>query len=425
MSALLELKEAREKLDGTRQKLSGLMEKKDDAGKLKWAPEDHDSFKALGEQAKAEHAEVKKWEEIEEVDRKNREAIEDGRRPASGNPMSVRRDDGHDLQAQYRSRKSIGQMAVESESYRNFRARNIQVASVELDDYGKEDFKAAGGGAEFKTTMTSSAGFTPFVTRGPDVVPYALRRTMVQDLMPSFPITEYAIQYMEETTWTGNAAPVAEAGTKPESARALTARTVNAEVIATTLPVTEQQMQDIPFLMAYINATLAQEVELAEEAQLLTGNGSTPNLQGFLTKTGVQTQAKGADSVPTAFVKALTLVRFTGYAEPDASVWHPNDWQDVLTLQDADGRYIFGDPSSINVNSLWGVPVVVTPAETENTVLIGAFRMFSYIIRRTGLRIDIGWINDNFAKNIKTIRAELRAGLVIRRPSAFVKLTGA
>jgi HK97 family phage major capsid protein len=243
--------------------------------------------------------------------------------------------------------------------------------------------------------------------------------------MPSIQVGANALKYIEETTRTANAAPVAEGATKPESARAYTERTVLIEVIAALLPVSEQQLDDVPMIMALINSSLGMEVELAEEDQLLTGNGTSPQLQGFLTKTGVQTGAVAGGNVLTSFMSGLTAIRFTGFAEPSAAVWHPNDWQDVVTLQDADGRYIFGDPSTINTKQIWGVPAVVTPAETENTVLIGDFRMYAYVARRMGLRIDVGYVNDNFAKNLKTIRAESRLGLVIRRPGAFYKLTGA
>lgn len=413
MSALIELKEAGGKLAITREKLSKLMEKKTADGRLDWTAEDNETFKSLNEQAGKEHTEYKKWEEVDSVHKLNEEGIKALNLPRGEAPYRI---DGSRDRPYREERKSIGQMVTENRNYLEMKDRNFsQGAKVELTDYGV---------ADFKTTLSSSAGYLPFITRGPDIVPFALRRVVVQDLMPSMQISERGIEYMEETTYTPNAAPVAEGATKPESARVFTPRTAIAEVMATTLPITEQQLADAPFLMGYINATLGMEIEILEEAQLLTGTGSSPQIQGFLTKSGVQTQAKGADPVPTAFMKALTLVRFTGYSEPDAAVWHPNDWQDVVTLQDLQGRYIFGDPSTIRINQMWGVPAVVTPSETENTILVGAFRMYSYIVRRMGLRVEMGYVNDNFAKNLKTIRAETRLALVIRRPAAFCKVTG-
>jgi HK97 family phage major capsid protein len=217
---------------------------------------------------------------------------------------------------------------------------------------------------------------------------------------------------------------VAEGAAKPESEYAFTQRTVLVEVIATLLPVTDQQLDDVPQIRGLIDGMMAEDVARAEETQILTGTGTSPQLQGFLTKTGVQTQAKGADPVPTAIYAAITLCRFTGFAEPDAVIFHPNDWHAVRVLQDTTGRYIWGDPWVPGPEMMFGIPVVVTPAETENTALVGAFRQYSYIARRMGLRVEIGYVNDNFAKNLKTIKAETRIANVIRRPQAFVKVTG-
>ena len=312
--------------------------------------------------------------------------------------------------------KSLGELFTESNVYKSqaFHRDSTQY-QVELEGV---DITPA-----LKTTMTTAAGYAPPNNRGPKLVDLAQRRPMVGDLIPTDATDTPLIKYMEETTFTNNAAGVSENAAKPESALAFTERSSPVEVIATYIPVTNQQLDDVPGIRGIIDNRLTMMIALKEEDYLLNGTGTPPQITGFLVKSGTNTQARGADSNVDAIFKGMQLVRTTGFAEPSGIVINPTNWTPIRLMKTTDGIYIWGSPSEEGPERIFGKPVVVTTAMTAGTALTGDFVLYSHISRRMGITIVVGFVNDDLIKNKKTILAEIRESLEIYRASAFTKVT--
>lgn len=266
---------------------------------------------------------------------------------------------------------------------------------------------------------------TPVATRRPEILPSAQFRVTVSDMMAPGTTDGNTLTYMEETTFTNAAVEVAEGVAKPESTLDFIERTDNVRKVATYVTTSDEVLSDNRQLRSYIDGRLRFMVTQREEAQLISGNGTAPNISGVLNRSGIQTQAKGADPTPDAFFKALTKVYVTGDAEPDGIVIHPNDWQEIRLLRTADGLYIWGNPSEAGPQRMWGYPVRVTTGITEGTGLVGAFRTMAQVFRREGLTVVASTEHaSNFTSNLVTILAETRLALAVYRPSAFASVTG-
>ena len=277
-----------------------------------------------------------------------------------------------------------------------------------------------------KATMTTSAGWAQYPTQfvRPPIMT-ALRRPVVADMIPQDDTEQSTIMWWEETTFTNTAAAVAEGGQKPEAALGTTLRTQAVMKIAVTLPVTDEQLADVPQVRAYIDNRLSLMVQLAEEAALLNGNGVSPNIMGFHSKPGIGSIARAAtEDNPDAILRAITDVNsIAGFANVSAIILHPLNWLAIRLLRTKDGAYLWGHPSLPGPVTLWGLPVVATPAQTVNRGLVGDFQLYSHISRRMGVRIDVGYINDDFIKDVQRIRLEERLSLEIYRASAFEEIT--
>lgn len=312
--------------------------------------------------------------------------------------------------------KSIGDLFVESDAFKN-RVGGGTGPETELKNVDMDELL---GGV--KTTF-SQTSWVPIAEPRNNIVPLATRPIMVSDLFPKGATSASSITYYEETTFTNAAAETTEAAAKPEAALALTLRTEVVRKIAVFLPVTDETLEDEPRARSYVNNRLGFMVQQRLDAELLVGDGTPPNISGIEDRSGVQTQALGADSVPDAVYKAMTLIRVNAFSEPNAAVFHPNDWQDVRLLTTTDGIYIWGPPYDAGPERIWGLRVVQSTAQTENTALVGDFNQTELVMRQ-GLTVQVGYNNDDWTKNKQTIRAELRAALAVYRPAAFATVTG-
>lgn len=302
--------------------------------------------------------------------------------------------------------KTFGERFAESE------ARTVKERSVSID-------------VQLKTLFQTSAGWAPESVRSGRVVLDAQRPVQVTDLFPQIPTSQAAYKYMEETTFTNNAAERAEGGAYGEAALVLTERSATIESVGVWLPVTDEQMEDEPGAAAYVDARLPFMLSQRIDGQLLVGDGSTPNIRGVNNATSIQTQAKGADPVPDAVHKGITKVRVTGRAMPGAVVFHPNDWQDIRLLRTADGVYIWGNPSEAGPERIWGLQVVQSDAQTENTAVVGDFANYALLVVRRGIEVlRTNSHASDFVNGKQAIRASVRLASVFLRGEAFAKITG-
>ncbi len=326
-------------------------------------------------------------------------------------------ESGDGRPAARRSAKSLGELFVESDAYKGKTGSIGPEARLDIDLKALLRPQA--------TLMETGAGWEPETTRSGLVVPDAQRPVQVTDLIPSFPWGQTAYPYMEETTFTNNAAEAAEGGTYGEAALELTEKTSAVRKVSVWLPVTDEQLADVPGARGYIDARLRFMLQQRLDSQILVGNGTAPNLEGVNNVTGIQTQAKGTDPVPDAVYKAMTKVRVTGRAVPGAVIFHPNDWQDVRLLRTSEGVYIWGNPSEAGPERIWGVQVVQSDAQTENTAVVGDFTNYSLLPVRRGIDVQItNSHSTDFINGKQAIRADMRTALVFVRPAAFATVTG-
>ncbi|WFE41947.1 phage major capsid protein [Micromonospora sp. WMMD998] len=403
------LKEAKEKLDAKNKELFAVLDEAGPQYDMKLVKSLEGDTQAKVEWIRAKNAEI---DEIgKEVEGLRQVAKAAGRRRAAGGQEKGSEPDSRkgDRRGEPGLPASFGELFVKSKAFTDRQGQNGPEAVLELD---------------LKTLMQTSAGWLPETTRTGRVVDFATRPIQVLDFIPQTTTAQAAIVYMEETTFTNNAAETAEAGTFPESALALTEQSSPVRKIPTFIPVTDEQMEDVDQARGYVDNRLRFMLRQRLDGQVLVGNGTAPNLRGINNVVGIQTQAKGADPTPDAFYKAMVKVRVTGRAIPDLHVMHPNDWMDIRLLRTADGVYIWGNPSEAGPERLWGLPVAQSDAQTEGTGLTGDTSFLELSVRR-GIVVQVSNSHGTyFVEGKQAVRADVRVAFVVYRPASWSTVTG-
>ena len=127
----------------------------------------------------------------------------------------------------------------------------------------------------------------------------------------------------------------------------------------------------------------------------------------------MQTQAKGADSVPLALAKGIAKAVVAGY-EPTGVVLHPDDWTDALAVT---------IPAGGVLSQQLEVPVVKTAAVAAGTGYVGDWSQLVVWLRSADVFVSDSH-SDFFVKNLVAVLAEIRAAVGVLAPAAFVRVTG-
>lgn len=315
-------------------------------------------------------------------------------------------------------RKSLGELFIASTAFKGYTT-------------GLGVGPAANLNLELKTLFQTGAGWAPETTRTGRVEMFPTRPAPhVVEFLPQTTTGQASVVYMEETTFTNNAAETAEStqgspGTYPEAVLALTERSQQVRKIAVFLPLTDEQLEDEQRSEAYVNNRLPFMLRQRLDSQVLVGDGTGVNLLGTASVVGIQTQAKGSDPIPDAAYKLFRKIRDDGFAEPSAIFMRPAIWEQVRLLKTADGQYIWGHPSVPGTPTLWGVPVVETVAAPATSAIAGDYTNFSELAVRRGIDVQVSNSHGTyFVEGKLAIRADVRCAVLHYRPKAFGTVTG-
>ena len=300
-----------------------------------------------------------------------------------------------------------GDQLIKSDAYKAFAGGSSQKARIEV-----------------KNTLTG-ADATVAPDRKPGIVAGAFQPLTIESLYVHVPTSSNAIEFTKEASFTNSAAETAEGVAKPESAITFSLVNMPISTVAHWIKISRQLAADNAALAAYVDLRMRYGVNRKVETQLVAGDGTAPNISGFL-DTGNFTAHGYADANLGSTLKKLVLIRkiigdleAAGYS-PDAIVLNPADWAQVeIDIFTANTNLVAMRYDEMGRPVLFGRRVVASVGMTADNVAVGAFGNHGTIHDREGVIVEMSDSDsDNFTKNLITLRAERRLALASEVPAA-------
>ena len=316
------------------------------------------------------------------------------------------------MMQQGQQRKSIGQLAAESEEAKNYRNGNATLVEFNGPLFGKAASTSAAGSAG----VLIEPYRVPGVMMGPDTP------LTVRDLFMSVTISTNAIEWVKEKLFTNNAGPQNGEGTaKNESGITFEKMTSAVTTLAHWIPASRQVLADAPQLQGIIDGRLRYGLKLKEDAQLMFGDGTNGNLLGLVPQattyvaTGIPANPTKIDHLRWAFLQASKALY-----PADFAVLSLEDWAAIQMAKTNDGAYIFGSPTDGAAPRIWGKRVVESHSLAKGNFLAGS-SMAASIWDREEVTVRVAEQHaDFFIKNMVAILCEERLGFTVERPAAIV-----
>lgn len=338
--------------------------------------------------------------------------------------------------------KSLSREWLDSEGYADMKARNFKGGGFSFStERGIPDFAAAA----FKDIYSASGGNVTIPGFGTPqnlgLTERMLRPGRVRDLFPAESTTASMLYGIRETGYTNNARVVPERraadgtsaptggptdvyGLKPKSELTIVPVTYPIATVAHIMYIHKNTLDDEPRIRGIIDRDMIDGVKMAEDDQILWGNGVGDNLTGLMNTAGVQDYTGLSSDRKSAQIRRAATRAILAYFQPTGVVLHPFDWEDIELETDLNGNYTVAVSVAVGGEKrVWRLAVTDTPAMTQGDALIGAFGTGAKLYDREAVSVEVSTENrDMFERNAYTLRAEERLGLVVDRPESFVHL---
>jgi HK97 family phage major capsid protein len=319
------------------------------------------------------------------------------------------------------------------------------IMPIGIDERAAENLKKA---FEAKTATTvETKGFntieTGFSTSHVGLLPAELapgvverrHEELVTDWIPTVPCDTLVYEsIIDSTTTNGITGPTAEGVAAPDVVLSFTSNQVPMIPLRATFGLSWEVLADWDTILGYSQAEIIRQVHDVNNAQVLSGNGETGNMNGLLNQAG--TTVTIPTTLPTTpanitaldyILEAINAIRvFPNVLGEADQLWlNPSDWYQLLAIKDTLGRSLIApDPVNDFRKQIYGVDVHTTTAMPAGSGLLMDSKLFGWAVLRQNIQIWQGYDATDFSQGLQRWQVGWRGQIQVVRPGALALISG-
>ena len=183
--------------------------------------------------------------------------------------------------------------------------------------------------------------------------------------------------------------------------------TSTAKKVAVSAKISYEMRDDFDYMQSEIDNMLRTSLVQERTKQLLTGDGTGVNLKGIFTAAATYTataldgtveMANKADAIRAAILQMRNLNFY-----PDVVMLNPSDRASIDLTKDSTGHYISDELFRL----IRGVEIVESTYVKAGDFLVADTSKWN-VRPYKGIRVEFGWVDDDFQKNLFTVICEER-----------------
>ncbi len=283
-----------------------------------------------------------------------------------------------------------------------------QSVSFEMKAVADMDFAT-----NFSTADTSVSQLRPGIIELPK------RKLHIRQLLQGGSMSASNFDYVKEVTGEEGPETVLEGAAKNQFHLSLQEVSSPSQYIAGHIRITRKMLDDVQGMTTFLQSRLLELLLRTEDTQIITGNGTSPNLSG-ITDSGNYTAAVTSET--TNVLQLIDAIAQLENLDREANgiLVNPKDYWGMskLTNLNQTSALVTSENGLLRVG---GVPVYRSTAMTVDKYIVGDWVMGANFLTREAPRVEFAYEDaTNFTTNKVTVRVEERVALPIYGNDYFI-----